>query len=94
MLEVLLKILIGPDGEYFERIGGFLSGIADNTAAQAALIDVLSGGNEVYQEWDGEQWVNVDRTHDQPIFPWDPTSNPGRQGDPIADLLGQLFPPA
>ncbi|AEF41509.1 hypothetical protein [Hoyosella subflava] len=90
ILGAILTVLIG-NGPYLSHLADLLSGIGDYNAGQAAVLDVVTGGHEVYQEWDGENWVNVDQTHSQPIIPWNPGSNPGGGDDPLAflnDLIG------
>lgn len=94
IIGAILTVLIG-DGVYLEQLGGFLSGAGDYTSGQADLLSVITGEHTVNQEWDGERWVNLDQTHWQPIFPWNPAERPGGPGnDPLADLIAQFAPPA
>ncbi|MBB3036374.1 hypothetical protein [Hoyosella altamirensis] len=93
MLATIIAALIGPSAD-IANWGAFFDGYGTYLSGQSDLVSVLSGGHEVYQEWDGENWVNVDQTHNQPIIPWNPGSNPGGGSDPIADILSQIFPAA
>ncbi|WP_278312690.1 hypothetical protein [Lolliginicoccus levis] len=77
MLEQILTALIG-DSSYYAALGEFLTGIGDMNAGQAELIGVLQGTQEIGQEWDAEagQWVDVEQSFYQPVFPWNPADRP------------------